>query len=61
LALHPSPRTSSHLSLKSRNNQHAYAEVRVAQTAFTSSSVVLQPARVNQTRVAAKQTVLYFQ
>lgn len=42
---------SSHGSLKSRNSQHAHAKVGVTQTAFTYSSVALQPIRVKETSV----------
>jgi hypothetical protein len=34
-----------------------YEEVRIIQTVFISSSIVLQPIRFNETRVTAKLTV----
>jgi len=43
---------------KSCNNQYAYAEVLVTQTAFTNSSTPLQPIRVKKTCLTAALTVL---
>ena len=43
---------------KSRKSQHACAELRLTQTAFPYSSVVLQPIRVKETGVIAELTVL---
>ena len=43
--------TPSHRSLQSRDSQHAHTEVRVTQTAFTSSSNTLEPNGFNETRL----------
>ena len=42
--------TPSRCSLKSRYSQHAHVKVRLIQTAFTYTSIALQPIRVNETR-----------
>jgi len=48
---------SSHLILKQRNSQHAYAKVCFVQTAFTYSPIALQPISV-KINIIAELTVM---
>ena len=48
---------TSHWSQESRNSQHAYAKLSVPQTAFTYSSISLQPIRLTAMRVIVGMTV----
>jgi hypothetical protein len=51
--------TSSQLSLKARNSQHTYAKDRVMQTAFTCSSIALQPIRIKEIHLVAELTICF--
>jgi len=48
---------SSYWSLKSYNSQHAYVKFHIIQTALTYSSIILQPAHVNEMPITAELTV----
>jgi len=51
--------SSSQLSLKARNSQNTYAKDRVMQTAFTCSSIALQPIHIKEINLVAELTICF--